>query len=77
MTDTADLMERLFWALSKRDAAAKEVDMEYEATFEVRVNRKLTDDQLEDLRNAMLKALDEAKLPFKADVVTGGINGPH
>ncbi len=48
--------------------------MEYEATFEVRTSKKLTPDEADDLRAAMLEALDKAKLPFKADVVTGGIN---
>lgn len=50
--------------------------MEYEATFLVQIPKKLTDEELEDLRNAMMEALDKAKLPFKADVVTGGMNGP-
>ena len=47
--------------------------MEYEATFEVRIGGKLTDHECERLREAMLKALDEAKLPYKADVVTGSV----
>jgi hypothetical protein len=47
--------------------------MEYEATFEVRIGGTLSDHEIERLREAMLKAFDEAKLPYKADVVTGSI----
>lgn len=50
--------------------------MEYEVTLVVQIHKKLTADQCDDLREAVLEALDKAKLPFKADVVTGGVNGP-
>jgi hypothetical protein len=50
--------------------------MEYEVTLLVQIPKKLTAEQCEDLSNAILEALDQAKLPFKADVVTGGVNGP-
>ena len=51
-------------------------NMEYEVTLLVQIPKKLSDEQLEDFRDAVLEALDKAKLPFKADVVTGGVNGP-
>lgn len=47
--------------------------MEYDLMLEVQTNKKLTDNEKDRLREAVLKALDEAKLPFNADVVTGSV----
>jgi hypothetical protein len=52
-----------------------EADMTYDVIFEVQVNKQLTESQRDRLREAMLKALDEAAadLPFNADVVTASV----
>lgn len=49
------------------------MEQAYEVRIDVRVNKRLTQDQQDDLREAMLKALDNARLPFKADVVTADV----
>lgn len=45
----------------------------YEVTLEVRTSKPLNEQQQGLLRSDMLKALDEADLPYGADVVTGAI----
>lgn len=46
----------------------------YEVTLEVRTDKALNEQQQVLLRSDILSALDDADLPFKADVVTGSIN---
>lgn len=45
--------------------------MQYEVNLEVQVKKDLNEAQRDLLRETILKALDEADLPFGADVVTG------
>jgi hypothetical protein len=45
----------------------------YEVTLEVRTEKPLNEQQQGLLRSDILSALDEADLPFAADVVTGAI----
>ena len=48
------------------------MENDYEVSLDVRVNKKLSDLEMDLLRDAIMSALDEAKdkLPFDADVMT-------
>ena len=50
--------------------------MNYYVTLEVRTNKKLNEEQMGKLRDAILESIDvggAGRLPYKADVVTAGI----
>lgn len=47
--------------------------MTYYLTIEVRTQKALGTIQQDKLRDAVLQALDEAKLPYSADCVTASI----
>lgn len=47
--------------------------MTYYVTFEVQTTKALNADQQERLREKMLEALDQAILPYRADVVTAAV----
>lgn len=48
------------------------MENDYEVSLEVRVSKKLSDLEMDLLRDAIMSALDKAdpKLPFDADVMT-------
>lgn len=47
----------------------------YYVTLEVRTRKLLGTDQQDKLRDAVLEALDDTKLPYRPDVVTATIGG--
>lgn len=51
------------------------MEHEYEVSLDVRVNKKLSDVEMDILRDAIMSALDRAepKLPFEADVATSAV----
>lgn len=50
--------------------------MEYQITLEVQTPKALTQNEQDDLREEVLRAIDRAKLPFGADVATASVQGP-
>ena len=47
--------------------------MTYIATLEIQTKKALTEDQQDKLREAILDALDNTRLPYNPDVVTASV----